>query len=57
MILAYEDQEDKNRSKKKRETFEKHLRDQGLELETELKTVKVETLNANLKCCITFAIH
>ena len=57
MILAYEDQEDKNRSKKKRETFEKHLRDQGLELETELKTVKVETLKANEKCCITFAIR
>ena len=43
MVLAYEDTEDKdrNRIRKKREVFEKHLQEQGLELETELKTVKI----------------
>ena len=39
MVLAYEDEEGKSRKTKKRETFEKNLKEQGLQLETELKTV------------------
>ena len=39
MILAYQDENDKTRVKKKREVFEKLLKEQGLELETEYKTV------------------
>ena len=39
MILAYQDENDKTRDKKKREVFEKLLKEQGLELETEYKTV------------------
>ena len=39
MILAYQEDTDKNRTNKKREVFEKLLTEQGLELETEYKTV------------------
>ena len=39
MVIAYEDDEDKKGARKKREVFEKHLKDEGLELETEYKTV------------------
>ena len=39
MVLAYQEDNDKNRSKKKREVFEKLLNEQGLELETEHKAV------------------
>ena len=39
MILAYQDENEKSRTKKKREVFEKLLKEQGLELETEYKTV------------------
>ena len=39
MILAYQDENEKTRVKKKREVFEKLLREQGLELETEYKAV------------------
>ena len=39
MVLAYEDDEGNGRKTKKRETFEKNLKEQGLHLETELKTV------------------
>ena len=41
MVLAYEDDEDKKGARKKREAFEKHLKDEGLELETEYKTVRL----------------
>ena len=41
MILAYLDENDKTKEKKKREVFEKLLKEQGLELETEYKTVSV----------------
>ena len=37
MVLAYEDHGGK--STRKREVFEKHLREEGLELETENRTV------------------
>ena len=51
MVLAYEDTEDKdrNRIRKKREVFEKHLQEQGLELETELKTVNKYQMNSFLE--------
>ena len=39
MVLAYQKQDDKGRSKKKLEVFEKHLKEEGLEIETELETV------------------
>ena len=39
MILAYLDENDKTKDMKKREVFEKLLKEQGLELETEYKTV------------------
>ena len=39
MVLAYQQQDDKGRSKKKLEVFEKHLKEEGLEIETELETV------------------
>lgn len=39
MVLAYQQQADKGRSKKKLEVFEKHLKEEGLEIETELETV------------------
>ena len=40
MILAYEEDKKNKRNKKKREAFEEHLREQGLQLETESKEVK-----------------
>ena len=39
MVLAYQHQDDKGRSKRKLEVFEKHLKEEGLEIETELETV------------------
>ena len=39
MILAYEDEGRNKRKTKKREMFEAHLMEQGLQLETDLKTV------------------
>ena len=47
MILAYQDENDKTRAKKKREVFEKLLKEQGLELETEYKTVSDFHLQIN----------
>ena len=48
MVLAYEDEEGNGRKTKKRETFEKNLKEQGLQLETELKTV------SNIVCIAVF---
>ena len=42
MVLAYQQQDDKGRSKRKLEVFEKHLKEEGLEIETELETVLME---------------
>ena len=39
MVLAYEEDEQGSKKTKKREIFEKNLREQGLQLETESKTV------------------
>ena len=39
MVLAYQQQDDKERSKRKLEVFEKHLKEEGLEIEIELETV------------------
>ena len=47
MVLAYEDEEGNKRKTKKRKTFEKNLKEQGLQLETELKTV------SNIFCLLT----
>ena len=44
MVLAYEDEEQGSKKTKKREIFEKNLREQGLQLETELKTVSIGRL-------------
>ena len=44
MVLAYLDEDGNRKKAKKRETFEKHLKEQGLELETELKTVSLQQL-------------
>ena len=39
MVLAYQQQDDKGKSKRKLEVFEKHLKEEGLEIETEHATV------------------
>ena len=44
MVPAYEDEEGSIKTKK-REIFEKNLKEQGLQLETELKTVSNIILN------------
>ena len=40
MVLAFEDHDENPKKVKKREVFEKHLRDQGLHLELETKSVR-----------------
>ena len=40
MVLAFEDHDGNPKKVKKREVFEKHLRDQGLHLELETKSVR-----------------
>ena len=42
MVLAYEDEGRSKKKTKKREMFEAHLMEQGLQLETELSTVSFE---------------
>ena len=39
MVLAYQEQDDKGKSKRKLEVFEKYLKEEGLEIETEHATV------------------
>ena len=43
MVLAYQEADDKGRAKSKLEVFEKHLKEEGLEIETALKTVNDNT--------------
>ena len=45
MVLAYEDDGGDSKKANKREIFEKNLKEQGLHLETELKTVSNIILN------------
>ena len=42
MVLAYEDEGRSKKKTKKREMFEAHLMEQGLQLETELSAVSLE---------------
>ena len=42
MVLAYEDEGRSKKKTKKREMFEAHLMEQGLQLETELSAVSFE---------------
>ena len=47
MVLAYQQQDDKGKSKRKLEVFEKHLKEEGLEIETEHATVMTQIRNLN----------
>ena len=49
MVLAYQEADDKGRAKSKLEVFEKHLKEEGLEIETALKTVNDNKPNIILR--------